>query len=83
MLYAIHSKYAPEVQLSTYLGVITVKDELRTLWRSQDIADARAQHGLRLYELLREVQKHLGGGGGGCIRTRWREGMNLLGGEKA
>ena len=40
-----------------------MKDELRTLWRSQDIADARAQHGLRLYELLHEVQKHLGGGG--------------------
>ena len=30
-------------------------------WRSQDIADARAQHGLRLYEILRKVQKHLGG----------------------
>ena len=32
-------------------------------WRSQDIADARAQHGHTtfLYKLLREVQKHLGG----------------------
>ena len=34
----------PEAQLSTCLGVVTVKDELRTLWRSQNIADARAQH---------------------------------------
>ena len=45
----------PEAQMSTCLGVITVKDELRALWRSQlqDIADARAQHGhtIRLYEL--------------------------------
>ena len=31
-------------------------------WRSQDIADARAQMGmLCLYELLRKVEKHLGG----------------------
>ena len=32
-------------------------------WRSQDIADARAQHGHTTFEILREVQKHLGGSG--------------------